>query len=70
MKTHGIVAYTDVNYLRSRVCTMTVEDIVTKAFKVKNWMNMNPDNEWVQQAGKSIINKLNAITTIEQSIIR
>tara|TARA_Y100000114_G_C11761388_1_gene329945 strand:+ start:217 stop:366 length:150 start_codon:yes stop_codon:yes gene_type:complete len=49
---------------------MTVEDIVTKAFKVKNWMNMNPDNEWVQQAGKSIINKLNAIPTIEQSIIR
>ena len=49
---------------------MTTEEVIAKSFKVKNWMTMNPDNDWVQQAGKSIINKLNSIPTLEQGIIR
>ena len=44
-----VVSYVDTNYLRKRVCSMTTEQIVDKAFKVKNWMNMNKDNNWVQQ---------------------
>ena len=70
MKTYGVTSYTDINYLRSRVCAMTTEEVIAKSFKVKNWMTMNPDNDWVQKAGKSIINKLNSIPTLEQGIIR
>ena len=70
MKTYGVTSYTDINYLRSRVCSMTTEEVIAKSFKVKNWMTMNQDNDWVQQAGKSIINKLNSIPTLVQGIIR
>jgi len=68
--TYGTNTYTNIDYLRSRVCALTIEEVIAKSFKVKNWMSMNPDNDWVQQAGKSIINKLNSIPTFEQGKIR
>jgi hypothetical protein len=43
----------------------TNDQLIEKAFKVNSWMNMNPDNDWVQLFGKKIINDLNALYTKE-----
>jgi len=61
-------SWIDTNYLRERVCRYTPEQLVDKSFKVKNWMDMNPENCWVQDAGNGIINKLNATYTMEGHI--
>lgn len=65
-----VVSYIDTDYLRKRVCSMTTEQLVDKAFKVKNWMDMNKDNDWVQEAGQNFIHKLNATYTFDQGVIR
>lgn len=62
--------YIDVDYMRKRVCCYSTEYLVTKAFKVKNWMDMNPENDWVQDTGNNIIGKLNAMPTLEEGTIR
>ena len=70
MKNVKPISYVNVDYLRSRVCSFTTEELISKEFKVKNWMAMNPDNKWVQQAGKSLIHKLNSLPTFEDGVIR
>jgi hypothetical protein len=64
------VSYIDTEYLRRRICSLTTEQLVEKSFKVKNWMDMNKDNKWVQQAGKNFIHKLNATYTFDQGVVR
>jgi hypothetical protein len=61
--------YIDMNYLKDRVGSLTQEQITEKCFKVQEWMDRNLDNEWVQDAGKNIINRLNAMYTQEQATI-
>lgn len=34
--------------------------VMLRIAKVHNWMNSNPNNEWVQTFGKTLIGKLNA----------
>ena len=61
--------YIDLNYLKKRVGSLTDDQITDKSFKVQEWMERNPDNEWVQQAGKGIISRLNAMYTQQQVTI-
>jgi hypothetical protein len=65
-----VVSFVDTTYLKNRVCSMTHEQLVDKAFKVKDWMELNFDNEWVQQVGKTIIHKLNSTYTVEDGFIK
>lgn len=52
-------------YMQDRNGMYTNDQLIEKAFKVNSWMNMNPDNDWVQLFGKKIINDLNALYTKE-----
>lgn len=63
-------SYIDTNYLKQRICMLTDEQVIEKSFKVKEWMDMNWKNEWVQSAGKSIIEGLNATYTYEQGVTK
>lgn len=63
------VVYIDMNYLKDRVGSLTTDQVTQKSFQVNDWMNRNPENTWVQDVGKSIISRLNAMYTREQSTI-
>ena len=41
----------------------TNDQLIEKAFNVNAWMNRNPDNEWVQNCGQTIITGLNGLYT-------
>lgn len=53
--------YIDMNYIKDSVGSLTPDEITEKSFKVSDWMDRNPKNVWVQQVGKDIISRLNAI---------
>tara|TARA_B100001057_G_scaffold334043_1_gene334623 strand:- start:706 stop:921 length:216 start_codon:yes stop_codon:yes gene_type:complete len=61
-------SYIDTDYLKKRVCCLTDEQVIEKSFKVKEWMDTNLDNDWVQRAGNGIIHGLNATYTFEQGV--
>lgn len=52
-------------YMQERNGMYTNEELMEKAFKVNDWINMNPDNDWVATVGAKIINDLNALYTKE-----
>lgn len=53
--------YIDMNYIKDSIGSLTPDEITEKSFKVSDWMDRNPENTWVQQVGKDIISRLNAI---------
>jgi len=63
------VVYIDMNYLKDRVGSLTTDQVTQKSFQVQEWMERNPDNLWVQDTGKEIISRLNAMYTQEQATI-
>jgi len=63
------VVYIDMNYLKDRVGSLTTDQVTQKSFQVHEWMERNPDNDWVQNTGKEIISRLNAMYTQEQATI-
>lgn len=52
-------------YMQERNGMYTNDQLIEKAFKVNDWINMNPDNDWVATVGAKIINDLNALYTKE-----
>lgn len=52
-------------YMQERNGMYTNDELMEKAFKVNDWINMNPDNDWVATVGAKIINDLNALYTKE-----
>ncbi len=52
-------------YMQTRNGMYTNDELMEKAFKVNDWINMNPDNDWVATVGAKIINDLNALYTKE-----
>ena len=50
-------------YMRNRNGMYTNDELIAQAFKVNDWMNRNPDNEWVQHCGQQIITGLNGLYT-------
>ena len=63
------VVYIDMNYLKDRIGSLTTDQVTKKSFQVQEWMDRSPDNDWVQDVGKSIISRLNAMYTQEQATI-
>ena len=63
------VVYIDMNYIKKSVGALTPDQVTEKSFKVGDWMDRNPDNKWVQQVGKDIISRLNAMYTQDQATI-
>ena len=49
--------------MRNRNGMYTNDELIAQAFKINDWMNRNPDNEWVQQCGQQIITGLNGLYT-------
>ena len=50
-------------YMKDRNGMYTNDQLIEKAFNVNAWMNRNPDNEWVQNCGQTIITGLNGLYT-------
>lgn len=53
----------DKEYMRNRNGMYTNDELIEKAFKINDWMNRNPDIEWVQNCGQQIITGLNGLYT-------
>ena len=51
------------DYMAKRNGMYTNDELIEKAFQVNDWMNRNPDNEWVQHCGQQIITGLNGLYT-------
>ena len=49
------------DYMAKRNGMYTNDELIEKAFQVNDWMNCNPDNEWVQHCGQQIITGLNGL---------
>jgi len=52
-------------YMQDRNGMYTNEELIEKAFTINAWMNRNPENEWVQTYGRTVINSLNSLYTKE-----
>lgn len=44
--------YINLPMVKDLVGTYSADELTDKAFKVKDWMERNPKNEWVQNQGK------------------